>query len=76
METGTCPPPITSTANDAIIVAVNWLSRLYVRLDEFCRQSNSPPQLPISHFIQSVCLQNTQKFKAWFVDLWNTKLVR
>ena len=69
METVACSP--ANTANDSMIVAVNWLSRVFVHLDQF-----SPSDLPPSLFMESIPLESTHNFKSWFMDTWNLKLVR
>ena len=68
-----------ATANDSMIVAVNWLSRVYVHLNHFCQLTGgetSLQHLSPSYFIDSLPLDSTHHFKTWFMDLWNQKLVR
>ena len=77
-ETESCPP--SPTANDAMIVAVNWLSKVYVHLDDFCRGTGGDTSLghlsPYYFLLDSVPLECTYDFRTWFIDLWNQKLVR
>jgi len=57
-----------------MIVAVNWLNRLAIHFEEFCQRID-----PDCHFSPAVFtnppLDNTHKFRSWFLDLWNTKIV-
>ena len=66
------------TANDSMIVAVNWISRIFVHLDDFCHStfgkgnSLSPGYLMGSDFP----LESTYQLRPWFIELWNTKIVQ
>ena len=66
------------TANDSMIVAVNWISRIFVHLDDFFQsktikgESLSPGYFMIPDFP----LESTYKLRPWFIELWNTKIVQ
>ena len=66
------------TANDSMIVAVNWISRIFVHLNEFCHPSHIGGYvdgLSPGFFMGSVIpLETTYKLRCWFVDLWNARL--
>ena len=66
---------LTSKANDAMIIAVNWLSRVFNQLLDFCHK-NSLKELSMKHFmVKDLPLESSHQFRIWFVDLWNLVLV-
>ena len=65
------------TANDSMIVAVNWISRIFVHLNKFCL-SRSPRGISLSPGClmgSDFPLQSTYKLRPWFIEIWNTKIV-
>ena len=66
------------TANDSMIVAVNWISRIFVHLDNFChddRMSKGSSLSPGYFMTPDFPLDSTYKLRPWFIEIWNTKLV-
>ena len=66
------------TANDSMIVAVNWISRIFVHLDNFChsKRMTKASSLSPGYFMASdIPLDSTYKLRPWFIDIWNAKLV-
>ena len=64
-------------ANDSMIVAVNWISRIFVHLNKFCL-SRSPRGISLSPGClmgSDFPLQSTYKLRPWFIEIWNTKIV-
>ena len=65
------------SANDSMIVAVNWISRIFVHLNKFCL-SRSPRDISLSPGClmgSDFPLQSTYKLRPWFIEIWNTKIV-
>ena len=63
------------TANDSMIVAVNWISRIFVHLDEFCSLGVHRSLSPGHFMMPNFPLETTYKLRTWFTDLWNTQIV-
>ena len=68
------------TANDSMILAVNWLTRTFVSLNNYCQEASMDPELKhlsptIFMFSKASSLQGITDFKLWFKDLWNNVLV-
>ena len=65
------------TANDSMIVAVNWISRIFVHLDDFCQSKKLKGEtLSPGYFMtQDFPLESTYQLRPWFIELWNTKIV-
>ena len=66
------------TANDSMIVAVNWISRIFVQLDNFCndRRMGKKSSLSPGYFMSlDFPVDSTYKLRPWFIEIWNTKLV-
>ena len=58
-----------------MIIAVNWLSRVFNQLLDFCHK-NSLKELSMKHFmVKDLPLESSHQFRIWFVDLWNLVLV-
>ena len=56
---------VTSKANDAMIIAVNWLSRIFNQLVEFC-QKNQIEILSMKHFmVKDLPLESSHQFRIW-----------
>ena len=56
---------VTSKANDAMIIAVNWLSRIFNQLVEFC-QKNQIAILSMKHFmVKDLPLESSHQFRIW-----------
>ena len=64
------------TANDSMIVAVNWISRIFVHLDEFCYNELHKSLSPGHFMMPNFPLETTYKLRTWFIDLWNTRIVQ
>ena len=64
-------------ANDSMIVAVNWISRIFVHLNKFClsRSSRGISLSPGCLMGSDFPLQSTYKLRPWFIEIWNTKIV-
>ena len=66
------------TANDSMIVAVNWISRIFVHLDNFCNDKRMRKKSSLSpgYFMTlDFPVDSTYKLRPWFIEIWNTKLV-
>ena len=66
------------TANDSMIVAVNWISRIFVHLNNFCNDKRMRKKSSLSpgYFMTlDFPVDSTYKLRPWFIELWNTKLV-
>ena len=66
------------TANDSMIVAVNWISRIFVHLDNFCNDKRMRKKSSLSpgYFMAlDFPVDSTYKLRPWFIEIWNTKLV-
>ena len=66
------------TANDSMIVAVNWISRIFVNLDNFCHDKRMKKKTSLSpgYFMTSdFPVDSTYKLRPWFIEIWNAKLV-
>ena len=56
---------LTSKANDAMIIAVNWLSRVFNQLIDFC-QRHELKILSMRHFmVKDLPLESSHQFRIW-----------